>query len=165
MAATGRAWQGSTMTKRSKSIDKNRTNSSSTASPDLADPCRAHSLRSSPARCAESAIRTPPACLVASRVCRLTRGGRATGRAGGRPASLWTFRNLARPDQADLRILPGTWPRFPVDCGPQVRPAPLFHRSCRAVFACLPGWRRSCQTDLVLQFQGAEVFPSAVSPM
>jgi hypothetical protein len=38
MVATGRAWQGPALTKRANSIDKNRTNSSSPASPDLADP-------------------------------------------------------------------------------------------------------------------------------
>jgi hypothetical protein len=29
----------------------------------------------------------------------------------------------------------------------------------------LPGRRHGCQTDLVLGFEGAEVFPSAVWPM
>jgi hypothetical protein len=47
----------------------------------------------------------------------------------------------------------------------KLRHAWLFHRSCRAIFACLPGRRHRCQTDLVLSLQGEEGFPSPVSPM
>jgi len=46
-----------------------------------------------------------------------------------------------------------------------LRHAWLFHRPCGAIFACLPGRRHRCQTDLVLSPQGEEVFPSPVSPM
>ena len=35
---------------------------------------------------------------------------------------------VARADQADLRILPGMWTRFPVNCGTQVRQQPRVRR-------------------------------------
>src|SRR5215467_12957599 len=42
----------------------------------------------------------------------------------------------------------------------KLRYAWLFHRSGRPIFACLPGQRHRCQTDLVFSLQGEEVFPS-----
>ena len=57
LVATGRAWQGSALTKRSNSMSENRTNSGSPASSDLALLCGVHSRRSSTARRIESAIR------------------------------------------------------------------------------------------------------------
>lgn len=130
MVATGRAWQRSALTKRSNSIDKNRTNSGSPASPDLADLCGVHSRRSSTARRAESAGRFAYALecqslsvIIANRGCRARSAVRCGGlldfdhgaghpdlcsmRAGGETAALGRRPGAGARDPADPVSPPG----------------------------------------------------------